>query len=398
MKLLMTADTVGGVWTYALELARALDAHGVQIVLATMGKRLDAAQRREYRALGNIDVVESTYRLEWMDDPWTDVDRAGEWLLRIEQQVGPDIVHLNGYAHAALSWRAPTIVVGHSCVCSWWRAMHGEEAPADWSEYRARVSAGLAAADYVVAPTHAMLDALVRHYGPLRASTVIPNGRDARQFTPAIKQPIVLSAGRIWDEAKNVAALDRIAPQLEWPIHVAGPAASPNGDAARHENVHMLGRLAPRELARWLARASVYALPARYEPFGLSVLEAALAGCALVLGDIPSLREIWGDAATFVDPNDDAAILRALVWLCDDSVLRRRTAGRARRRALELTPQRMAAGYLDLYRELRADGVRTRETSIHAYRDVLPLASIGLESRERPLPPGRGERVDRAWP
>ncbi len=32
-------------------------------------------------------------------------------------------------------------------------------------------------------------------------------------------------------------------------------------------------------------------LPARYEPFGLSVLEAALSGCALVLGDIPSLRE-----------------------------------------------------------------------------------------------------------
>lgn len=394
----MTADTVGGVWTYAVELARALDAHGVSIVLATMGGRPSSAQRRDVGELRNVRLVESAFRLEWMRDPWSDVDRAGEWLLRLAQEFGPDLVHLNGYAHAALPWRAPTLVVGHSCVCSWWRAVRGEDAPAEWNEYRERVIAGLAAADHVVAPTHAMLDALARHYGPLRASTVIPNGRDARSFPPSIKQPIVLTAGRIWDEAKNVAALDRVASDLPWPVCVAGAVESPGGDSAAHENVRLLGRLSSRALAHWLGRAGVYALPARYEPFGLSVLEAALAGCALVLGDIPSLRETWGDAATFVDPNDDAAILRALHWLCDDPVLRRRTAGRARQRALELTPQRMAASYLDLYRELRADGVRTRETSIHAYRDVLPFPSVGLESRERPLPSRRDERARRAWP
>jgi glycosyltransferase involved in cell wall biosynthesis len=398
MRVLMTADTVGGVWTYAVELSRALDAYGVRIVLATMGGRLNAAQRRDVRELGNLELVESTFRLEWMDEPWRDVDRAGEWLLGIEQDAGADLVHINGFAHAALPWRAPTIVVGHSCVCSWWRAVRGDDAPAAWDEYRRRVARGLSAADHVVAPTHAMLDALVRHYGPPPASTVIPNGRDARLFTPSTKQAIVLTAGRLWDEAKNIAALDRIAPGLPWPVYVAGPAESPSGDAPRHDNGRLLGRLAPRDLARWLGRAGVYALPARYEPFGLSVLEAALAGCALVLGDIASLREIWGDAATFVDPSDDAAILRALLWLCDDPVLRRRTAERARRRALELTPQRMAASYLDLYRELRADGVRTRETSIHAYRHVLPLAPLGLEPRERPFPPRGGERVDRAWP
>jgi glycosyltransferase involved in cell wall biosynthesis len=398
MRVLMTADTIGGVWTYAVELVRALESHGVQTVLATMGGRLSAAQRRDAAAVRSAHVVESTFRLEWMDDPWPDVDRAGDWLLGLEQETAPDLVHLNGYAHAALPWRAPTVVVGHSCVCSWWRAVRGADAPAEWDEYRVRAARGLAAADHVVAPTHAMLDALVRHYGPLPSSTVIPNGRDARLFSPAAKQPIVLTAGRIWDEAKNVAALDRVAPHLAWPVCVAGPAEGPNGDHAAHESVRLLGRLGAGDLARWLGRASVYALPARYEPFGLSVLEAALAGCALVLGDIPSLREIWGDAATFVDPGDDPAILRALQWLCDDPVLRRRTAGRARRRALELTPQRMAASYLDLYRELRADGVHTRETSTHAYRDVLPFAPLGLEPRERPLPSRSDERAHRAWP
>jgi hypothetical protein len=58
--------------------------------------------------------------------------------------------------------------------------------------------------------------------------------------------------------------------------------------------VRCLGPLEASELAGWMHRAAIYALPARYEPFGLSALEAAQAGCALVLGDLSSLREVWG--------------------------------------------------------------------------------------------------------
>ncbi len=65
-------------------------------------------------------------------------------------------------------------------------------------------------------------------------------------------------------------------------------------------------------MAGWLGRASIFALPARYEPFGLLPLEAALSGCALVLGDIPSLREVWGDAAWFVPPDDRDALTAAI--------------------------------------------------------------------------------------
>ena len=43
----MTADCVGGVWTYALDLADALAPHGVEVQLATMGRLPDAEQRRQ---------------------------------------------------------------------------------------------------------------------------------------------------------------------------------------------------------------------------------------------------------------------------------------------------------------------------------------------------------------
>jgi glycosyltransferase involved in cell wall biosynthesis len=98
-----------------------------------------------------------------------------------------------------------------------------------------------------------------------------------------------------------------------------------------------------------MSTAPVYALPALYEPFGLSVLEAALSGCALVLGDIPSLRELWTDAAMFVAPRDDEALTWALNSLVDNVAQRQAFAFLARAKATQFGPRRMAAGYFGAY-------------------------------------------------
>jgi glycosyltransferase involved in cell wall biosynthesis len=357
MKLLMTADTIGGVWTYALDLAKALAPHGVEIALATLGAPLSQDQRRDVELLDNVTVHESDYKLEWMPEPWDDVRRSGDWLLEIEDAFKPDLIHLNGYAHAQLPFAAPIVVVAHSCVMSWWRAVKGEAAPAEWNRYRSEVAAGLADADVVVAPTRAMLDALELEYGSIGGKRVIHNGRDPQLYRRAKKEGFVLTAGRLWDEAKNVAALHAIAPKLLWPVCVAGDDKQPGGDAngtgqrVPAQGVLALGRLDARALSRWFARADIYALPARYEPFGLSALEAAMSGCALVLGDIPSLREVWGDAATFVVPDDRDALLGVIQSLIEQPHRRRQLAGRAMERAQQYAPQRMADGYLACYRD-----------------------------------------------
>jgi glycosyltransferase involved in cell wall biosynthesis len=352
MKVLMTADPVGGVWTYALELAGALAPHGVEVALATMGAPLTVAQREEMGRLGNVELFESRYRLEWMEDPWEDVRRAGDWLLGLAERVRPDLVHLNGYAQGALPWGVPVLMVGHSCVLSWWRAVKGAEAPPAWASYRREVARGLAAADLVLSPSAAMLSALQEYYGPLRAAGVIPNGRDPSRFAVRAKEPLILSAGRIWDEAKNVAALAAVAPSLPWPVHVAGEAMHPDGSIAFRHAVRYLGRLSSEALAVWFGRAAIYALPARYEPFGLSALEAALSGCALVLGDIPSLREVWGDAALFVPPDDLPALRQSLEVLIHDARTRNELSERARERARAYAPERMAGRYHAAYAEL----------------------------------------------
>src|SRR5512132_3472132 len=109
MKVLMTADTVGGVWTYAIEMARALVKQQIHVDLATMGAPLSGQQQAEAGSVPNLRVHESLYKLEWMDDPWEDVKAAGDWLMHLQEVVQPDVVHLNGYAHATLPWEAPTL-------------------------------------------------------------------------------------------------------------------------------------------------------------------------------------------------------------------------------------------------------------------------------------------------
>ena len=360
-KVLMTADTMGGVWTYALELARGLAEQGIEVALATMGSPMSELQREMAGRVPRLKVFESAYKLEWMEDPWRDVERAGDWLLGLEERFSPDLIHLNGYAHAALPWNAPKLVAGHSCVLSWWEAVKGSAAPEEWDRYGEEVRAGLAAADLVVAPSSAMMSALVRHYGPLPRTRVIYNGRDVRQFRPTTKEPILFSAGRLWDEAKNLEALERVAPNLPWPVFVAGENHHPDGGEARPHHTRLLGRLSQRALAAWLGRSSIYVLPARSEPFGLSVLEAALAGCALVLGDIPSLRELWRNRAVFVPPDDPEALEDAIVRLIEDPDRRNTLAAGARSRAIERTPERMVEGYLAAYAEVLSSAGTAQE-------------------------------------
>ena len=198
-----------------------------------------------------------------------------------------------------------------------------------------------------------MLDALETHYGAMPRSRVIWNGRDGSMWhSQPVKERSVVSVGRIWDDAKNIHALDSIAADLDWPVVVAGSWERPDGSGKPPENIQCLGVVPPDELADWYGRAAIFALPARYEPFGLSILEAALSGCALVLGDIPSLHELWSGAAVFVPPDDHEALSRELRSLIARPAYLTTLSLAARCRARSYGTERMVMRYLDVYADL----------------------------------------------
>lgn len=353
MKLLMTADAVGGVWTYALDLCAALSERDVEVVLATMGPRPTEAQRRAARALDNVQLVESDYRLEWMTDPWGDVAAAGEWLVDLAASNGVDLIHLNGYSHASLSWRRPVVCVAHSCVPTWWQAVYGTRPPQQWDEYRRRIISGLNGADAVIAPTAAFLQELRSTYAFTNPARVIRNGRASAACSCDVpREPIVLACGRPWDVSKNMRVLDEASQDAPWRAYVIGNTVGPDGQVFSPSAMRTIGGQPEHEVRTWMHRASIFVHPALYEPFGLVVLEAAVAGCALVLADIPTLRELWNGAAEFFEPRSSSDLRARLAALLAEPARRQVMATAARSRAETYRIESVAVEYLETYRTL----------------------------------------------
>jgi glycosyltransferase involved in cell wall biosynthesis len=362
LRVLMTTDAVGGVWIYSSILARALCQRGLRVHLVTLGPKPREDQLRSVAGIAGLTVETTDLALEWIDPEASDFHRAAEQLAAIEARFKPDVVHLNSYREAIATWRAPVIVVAHSCVRSWWRACRGEE-PTEprWLTYIANVEAGLFAAECWVAPTRSFREVVTRLYQPRNSGSVIRNGIEG-PHPHTTKQPFILAAGRQWDEAKNLSILAGLAPNIPWPIRTNGPVdlRSDHGANAAPRKMEGSRELPHHELLEMMGRAAIMASPAVYEPFGLAVLEAASAGCALVLSDIETFRELWDGAALFVEARDEAAWQAALIRLTNDDSLRTELQHRAAERAQLYSLDATVEGYVELYREV-ADLGRMRQ-------------------------------------
>jgi glycosyltransferase involved in cell wall biosynthesis len=350
----MTADSVGGVWQYATALAHGLAAHGTTVELALLGPPPSPAQRE---AAAGLTVLDTGLPLDWLADDATAVAEAGSAIARLARARGADAVQLNQPALAGTAFDMPVVAAAHSCVASWWNAVETGPLPAGFRWQTDLLARGLAAADAVVCPSHSFATTVERLY-PLRTPpVVVHNGRDLPPAHGAVHD-FAFTAGRLWDRGKNVATLDRAAARLGIPFKAAGPAVAPHGETIAPRHLQMLGQVGDAVIAGILSARPVFVSAARYEPFGLAVLEAAASGCALVLSDIPTFRELWDGAATFVAADDAAGFADAVEALVADPALRAARGGAARRRATGYSTARMAAAMADVYARLPADRAR----------------------------------------
>lgn len=349
----MTTDTVGGVWTYSLELCRELARYDVQVHLVALGAWPSPSQQVEAENMPNVLLYKSDYRLEWMKDSWNDVEQSRKWINSIYHTVRPDVVHFNNYAHVEKDWKAPVVTVFHSCVQTWWQAVKGKSAPHEWDQYAYTVKASLEASDMVVAPTYAILEKAKDAHQFSSKSMVINNGRRFHDPSGAKKEEFILCMGRMWDEGKNLKLLSNIAQKLPWPVYIAGEQINPDtGKKCTAENVHFLGKLKPEEVQDWMQRASLFVSPTRYEPFGLAILEAAQNGCALVLSELDTLKELWNEAALFFDPEDEVDAEKMALRLLENPEFLKVLSEKARARASFFSSEKMGKRYLQLYRDI----------------------------------------------
>ena len=347
LRILLVTDAVGGVWVYSLELARALEPLGIETVLAVVGP---SPRSEQLQRVGNIRTLHTGLPLEWLDTDPTEIECAAKALALIASREGVDVVQTSSAALlAGGTFDQPCVAVQHSCVATWWNAVKGTSLPPDMEWRRSLVARGLAKADAIVAPTSAFATATEEAYSLDRPVLAVPNGRSTEAVRPLPQGDFVFAAGRLWDEGKNVRTLDRAAAQISIPFQAAGATAGPNRATVELNHLQAAGELSEERVRGLLAARPIFASAALYEPFGLSVLEAAQAGCALVLSDIPTHRELWDGVALFVDARDDHGFAEAISGLFGDRDERNRLGEAARDRARRYGPDEMARAMADIY-------------------------------------------------
>lgn len=363
MHILITADTVGGVWTYTRELACGLLNRGHRVTLVSFG-RIPSPSQISWMQHTRLTYHPTAFPLEWMQDSEQGIIESAKYLQQLIWETKPDLLHFSQFCYGALECGIPKIVVAHSDVVSWWNAVRGSDPPPspwmDW--YRMTVSRSIRCADVVVAPSQWMLDALGRYYPDPFRRCVIYNGRTARLFRPFdSKKECVLAVGRVWDEAKQVNLL--LARKHPVPVMVAGSTEHPDkalnstSKLRLSESVRFCGEQEESQLSALYSSCSMYAATSRYEPFGLAAVEAALSKCTLIANDIPSFRELWGNSAFYFKQDDPDSLANAIASFSRNSPLRRLYAEQAYERARSrFNAIRMIDEYEDLYKTLVRGG------------------------------------------
>jgi glycosyltransferase involved in cell wall biosynthesis len=175
----------------------------------------------------------------------------------------------------------------------------------------------------LIVPTAVVAGEVVEHLGIDREQIVVIHEAPAPALTQRGPEEVAAARERyglpaeylLWvggletpDPRKRIAALARTPREL--PLVLVG-ATKPWA----HElpDVTLTGRVPDDDLAAIYSGARALVFPSDDEGFGLPTVEALACGTPVVASDIPVLREVLGDRATFVDGADLEGLLAAAV-------------------------------------------------------------------------------------
>ena len=138
----------------------------------------------------------------------------------------------------------------------------------------------------------------------------------AKRHTLRLPEKFALFVGNVKPH-KNVRGLIAAAKHIGCPLVVVGQRKGLiTQENLPEESALFLENVEDAELPHLYRLAAVTVLPSFYEGFGLPALEAMSCGCPVIVSHLPSLREVCGDAALYVDPHSpqNMADTLALVW------------------------------------------------------------------------------------
>ena len=279
-----------------------------------------------------------------------------------------DVVHVLDHSFAHLLQYAPKrsfkIVTVHDLA----PLVDGSLDPSQARRFR-RTLSWLNEADLLMPVSNATATALRSFVTGAPRTVTVPMGVNVEAFEmrrplpPSVALPEIprlLSVGSVLGR-KNLGVLPAIVARVQaefGPVMLLRVGERLPAELRRQlESVlspgHLIefGFVASEDLVAIYQAANALLMPSTLEGFGLPVIEAMAAGCAVVASNTSSLPEIGGDAAMYFDPADPAAAAAHVVAILRTPALRESLVERGRLRAREFTWQKHAATLVSHYLE-----------------------------------------------
>lgn len=257
---------------------------------------------------------------------------------------GADVLHVHEpfmplVSLAALRTPVPTVATFHAAPPRWVQRLYGVLRGAGGRLLRDAVLTA-------VSPTAA--EAVPSAWG---RPEIVPNAIDVRSYAAPVERDgtRVAFVGR--DEPRK--GLDVL--RRAWPLvrahHPTAELVVAGAGGEDGEGVRYRGRVTEEEKRRLLGSAGIFVAPnLGGESFGVVIVEAMAAGCAVVASDLAAFRAVAGPAAVYAPRADPAGLAACLVELLDDVEKRTRVALAGRERVGRYDWEVVLGEYLDRYR------------------------------------------------
>lgn len=191
---------------------------------------------------------------------------------------------------------------------------------------------------------------------------ILPKQAARQKFNLPTDRILLGCAARLHPHKRLDAAIRLLPDEPSWHLALAGQGADETrlrqlaDELNVADRLHLLGEIAPRQIADFLACLDIFVFPTQAETFGLAAVEAANAGVPSVVTDLPVLREVLSfegrPTALFVDASDQAKLSAAVSQLLTDHALSDELQQNARGLRLRYSVDAMVEEYVNILSEV----------------------------------------------
>lgn len=352
-KLLMTTNVKNEIWDYSVILAGALLKQiDAEILMLSFGGEPTINQKAEAESL-NVKFLFSDFSPAIFND-----SEAKSLFESTVKEFNPHILHLND-CYINSDFKKPGIFTFHNDLLNKKLCNFGINNINNYNyqdnnflKQKELINKSLNNADIIITQSRVPAEYLIKTYDLQKKIKIVYNGIDYKPYSGMRENINLLAHGNLSDRSKNISLLLNMAYKLPDNIKLKIIGDFPP-ERRLPRNVEFLNNLSGEELMNVYKTSSIYIAASSYESNGISSMQAAFSGCAVLAADIPVFKELWGDCACMFEKENLNSLMKTVNNLAENRNLLEITSRNCQAKALSVyNSKRMASEYINLYKNI----------------------------------------------